>query len=576
MSSKAGKDHNKKDHNKKDTKAPRASARQTAPGKSKGPVDENDRFQSLSGNLLDLSDEEAGELLGYLIKDGGAGAASIGEAIDRLGLLIDLSDDLEQELGVQVAIQRGEALLARDLAPREHALIHYFLGNAWEATRRISRKDEALDAWEQPEFAQQIIHLRHAIRLGDGELEPLRLCQIYTNLGNLMSHCGRVVDAVAYWDRALTLDPDFAMALGNRGCGLLRWAQLIYDPGHRIRFARQAYSSLVRALAPDTRVHQHARTSFEEYLANLQRVVPAKVLQARSHSHKFPKRMGRQERAYRTWCLADRLFLNDLNELDPDPIGAADVLSLPSLTTSIHSGPPNAIGFFNQLKQEYVTARYMYYEGTQTGRAHFSDRWVTLVNTLDYPAYGLPVEQVKIAFRLAYSILDKVAYFLNDYLSLQIPERNVSFRSLWYDRQEPARGLRTDIHRTDNWPLKGLFWLAKDLYEKDAGFTEAIEPDGKEVADIRNHIEHKYFKLHVFGPWPVPEEGPPSMRGDLLARSMDRGDFERRTLRLLRTARAALIYVALGVFVEERRRQQHKGKVKMPMALTLWEDDWKF
>jgi hypothetical protein len=561
------------------TGAPYTSPKGEASNSGGGPSGEIHGLDSLLSNLGSLSHQEARNLIDHLIEDTTSSSLTGQDPIQRLGILIDLSDEVDHENGIRAAIKRGEMLLAQDRSPREQALLHYFVSNAWESARTLSRKDEALEDWEQPELEQQIIHLRHAVRLAvTGKLSSLRRCQILTNLGNLMSHCGRLVDAVAYWDDALSIDSNFPMALGNRGSGLLKWAGLNHDPGHQIRFIRDGYRSLKRALASrrKIRIHDGARRFFEVHIENVERLVPTKLLRVRSHSHQWPKRMARSELEYRTWCLVERLFLNDLNELGPDPIGAADVLSLPGITTSIHSGPPNAIGFFNQLKQEYVTARYMYYEGINSGKAHFSDRDVTLVNTLDYPAYGLPVEQVKISFRIAYSILDKVAYFVNDYLALQIPERRVSFRSLWYERQERARGLRKDIHLAGNWPLKGLFWLAKDLYENDPGFTEAIEPDGQEVAETRNHIEHKYFKLTLFAPPVAPRQGTPSMRGDVLARSMDRLAFEAMTLRLLRTARSALINVALGIFAEEGRRAGKLGPVSMPMELTLIEDEWKF
>ena len=49
--------------------------------------------------------------------------------------------------------------------------------------------------------------------------------------------------------------------------------------------------------------------------------------------------------------------------------------------------------------------RRVLWEGIKSDEPHFSDREVLLYNTLDYPSYGLSVEKVKMAFRMAYSIL---------------------------------------------------------------------------------------------------------------------------------------------------------------------------
>lgn len=63
---------------------------------------------------------------------------------------------------------------------------------------------------------------------------------------------------------------------------------------------------------------------------------------------------------------------------------------------------------------------------------------------------------------------------------------------------------------------------------------------------------------------------------DNLAYSIHRKDFEAKTLRVLRHARASLVYLSLAMHREECRRAKGKDdKRTMPMSLDLWEDDWK-
>jgi hypothetical protein len=55
-------------------------------------------------------------------------------------------------------------------------------------------------------------------------------------------------------------------------------------------------------------------------------------------------------------------------------------------------------------------------------------------------------------------------------------------------------------------------------------------------------------------------------------------EFAAKTLRLLRLARAALIYLSLSVHAEERLRNEQNTKqdaVVIPMPLGQWDDDWK-
>ena len=64
---------------------------------------------------------------------------------------------------------------------------------------------------------------------------------------------------------------------------------------------------------------------------------------------------------------------------------------------------------------------------------------------------------------------------------------------------------------------------------------------------------------------------------DTLALSVYRRDFEAKALRLLKLARAAMVYVVLAIRYEElsRNRERAPKGVRLPMRLDVWEDDWK-
>ena len=125
-----------------------------------------------------------------------------------------------------------------------------------------------------------------------------------------------------------------------------------------------------------------------------------------------------------------------------------------------------------QIKQEFVSARFLLWEDLTASRSHFSDRDVSLADTLDYPAYGPAVEQTRCAFRMAYAVLDKCAFVLNKYLSLGLPDNGVSLNRVWLKNGDRNAGMNPAVVDLDNWSLRGLYWLARDLYEP-AAFTEA-------------------------------------------------------------------------------------------------------
>jgi hypothetical protein len=88
---------------------------------------------------------------------------------------------------------------------------------------------------------------------GFAKLSPRGRCQILTNLGNQLSTMGRFIEARSAWTRALAINPNFGIALGNRGYGLAQYARSLYDTSHKRVFFHFAYRDLKAALSPKAR-----------------------------------------------------------------------------------------------------------------------------------------------------------------------------------------------------------------------------------------------------------------------------------------------------------------------------------
>ncbi|MDP2762262.1 MAG: LA2681 family HEPN domain-containing protein [Sideroxyarcus sp.] len=495
------------------------------------------------------------------------------EALDLIAQLVDkASDDAALDLVTHSLYLAGK-LEARSLQPPEMALLDYFRANAWACRYQLRLGDRAA-VWdfEQPEVREQVFLLRRAMNSsGFVAMDSIRRCQILTNLANQLDTLGRFIEARAYWSLALTIDSNFWMARANRGRGLMHYAAALYDSGHAEVFAANAHRDLVKAVKL-TSTHPHLGDSrlISFFSKSAEQIAHHYDIEAINKAQN-PKDwdMGAEliERDYRRWCLDNVLFLNPLNDIDSASIAARDIMSLPDFTTAINE-PPIVVGMFNELKQGFVSARWMLWEGIRSDEPHLSDRDVLLYNTLDYPAYGLSVEKVKIAFRISYSILDKVAYFLNYYLALGIPEKRISFRTIW---REKDNGLVRDrFSKSENWPFRGLFWLSKDLFEED--MRDSTEPEARALAELRNHLEHKYVKVHEML---LPSESLGDYFHDTLAYSIARSDLEQRTLRLMQLVRSALIYLSLGMHREEQKHRKDNDGLKATMPLDPWLDEWK-
>lgn len=299
------------------------------------------------------------------------------------------------------------------------------------------------------------------------------------------------------WDRAIAIIAVFAPAHANRGNGLFHYGRALYDQNHGALLCLGAHDSFRAAVA------EGALYDSPESLAQ-RPVFTEKAVETAERVHIDTARdvlqqtlsLGgsRTERAYRSWALQNRLFLNPLNDLGEYSVAARDVLHLPSLTVKPSAEPPALFGFYNQTKQEFISARWQCFEGLSVDRKHFSDRDTQLYDTLGIPAYSLAVEKMKLAFRMVYSLLDKVAFFVNDYFDVGLPERQVSLRNVRYKPSGALKTLSPIFRNRQNWPLRGLYWLSRDIYKQ--AFKELAEPGAEGHADLRNHLEVKYCQIY--------------------------------------------------------------------------------
>lgn len=505
------------------------------------------------------------------------------EAIGLIGGLIDSAELLQKGKGIEHALDLvDQTLEEKTLSNEQEARLYYFAGNAYSILDQFDKSGGSgseiwMQNWERPKIEPVILNYRRSVHHpGFKELPVPRKCQILTNLGNSLNSVGRSIDALQHYDRALAYLPSFSMARGNRGFASGLYAQTLYDEGHELIFLRFSHADLATASSGGSYVSPDAQERFQKYKSQLESVLGGPDERCKiPNLHGFELGDSPEERQYRRWCLENRLFLNPLNDSGAYPIAAQDVLHMPPIVTSIDTGPKYH-GAFNQIKQSFVSARFELYQGITADETHFSDRNVLLYNTLDYPAYSLSVEKVKLAFRSFYSLFDQIALLLNDYLGLGIPPRQTSFRRLWYQGQDPNQGIRDDLNRRENRALQALFWLSKDLYEDREEFREALNPSARRLDEIRNRLEHRYLKVHDMHLGEPESDTMKAVRYDELAESIDREDFELKALHLAFSARSALIYLSLAMHVENVmvRKDEMDGPT-MPRRLDLWEDEWK-
>jgi len=479
------------------------------------------------------------------------------EALAHIGQLIDDAFDASFERGAKRALHLLDELSKRELADTDGALVEYFRANAWAARSNIANVRRSW-SWEAPERQAELLALSRASNHpGFANLHEVRQCQILTNHANLLDMVGRTIDAVAVWDAALRIIPGFAMARGNRGRGLRGYAGMVVDDRERAILALHAFDSLRSTMAEDALYDSADPRPALAYFANqateLAGAVNVDAVRAMQDLDRGDAGRTKIERAYRRWCLEHRLFLCPLNDLGPHLAAATDDLMLPPLTERWDDRPdghlpPPIVGFFSQMKQEYASARFTLFEGMNSTRFHFSDRGVALTDTLDYPLYSLASERVRTAFRIAYSLLDKVAFLVDRYWGLgKVPDR-ISFKNVWMVENKPR--LLPQFENRDNLPLRGLFWLSKELFDDQLKQTTAA--DARELHGIRNALEHTYLRVSEGWSKPLTINGT-SSNGFGIAIGSD--ELEAKAIRVMQMARSALFYVSFAIGAEERKKQ---------------------
>ena len=71
----------------------------------------------------------------------------------------------------------------------------------------------------------------------------------------------------------------------------------------------------------------------------------------------------------------------------------------------------------------------------------------------------------------------------------------MSFRSIWREKNgDPIHPIRARFRQSENWLLRGLFWLSKDLFDERQKIV--TDPDAQALHELRIHLEHRYVKVH--------------------------------------------------------------------------------
>lgn len=412
----------------------------------------------------------------------------------------------------------------------DRLMSYYVLGQACN-TKKCFTQDPSQAMYNHPLVMKEIFCYRMTLKITE-EVRGKKLwtlyntvqgCeyQAYVHLGNVYDHLGRHQEALHSYFKAGLLMPNDYMWRFNIG----------FSYGGMFGYYEDRVQPFVVA---------KAKEQLRQYLNKPETTQSAREMYHRISGLKTPATLDEktvkygtsEEDEYNRWVNENYLRLNGYNEINPASLYAQDdSLYFDSLYTA--KGAENdsyrMMSLLNEIKQEYVSARYMLYSYfKESGMVHFSDKNVQLADVLDYSNYSYHVEMAKAAFRSLYSLLDKIAFALNGYLGLGINGKDVSFKGMWYSDKK-CQSVRPEIlNYSTVISLAGLLFIRNDIYGGNEYYLQAEET--KNLQKVRNSMEHRAIQ--------IADEG--LMEDNDAVLTISRGDFEAVAMNLIATVREAI------------------------------------
>lgn len=462
------------------------------------------------------------------------------------GLLINAGNALHDLNSIELGISLIEKLLL-EVNQSEVDLIgklEYNLSNGYSA------KAEILDIESEEESYREAIRRQksylHNVLLKANFLDSGLLAKAMCNYGNLLSSLGRFIESIDYLYDCLDIDPKHAVAMCNCSSALQKTINISKKHNYRIIYEfwnlMSKASELPARMAElaDKEMHYRCLSSLKAIQEYIEGVHHSGIKGLKRDVSNFDSVHSWQPKENLERIKQDRLFLTINPILSNCVEHYKDDLCFESIVTPLTEEGEiffqKLIKIFNQIKEDFATARYLYYESLYASDKLSETSSITYyVESYDSSDFGLTTGFLKTSFRIAADLLDKCAGFINLYLKLNHPEDKVAFSNIWYEKRNHKNGLHPTVHNLikENYYLLALKDLNQDLY---LGVFPAP------IRALRNDATHKCLILSLYGSYQEYEE------------SIDIEHFQAVTRLLLRMTKAAIIYLVGLITLEEKRR----------------------
>lgn len=467
------------------------------------------------------------------------------------GFAIDIGDGLGELDLIKTGIKHTEMAMRRIPKTRpEHGSALFNHASGLDSLFKHTHERDGLYAGHEDLEAIKSAY-RKAIDHNTTDPRP------HVNYGNLLDgQLGRTIEGIEQYNTGIAREPNHALALANRGYAKYRLAKVVSIEAGSI-ILHEAYSDIQKAFEQGmdakpsmffTELRAHIKSLFKD---------PSKLDEPWPSKSALPNDEKSLESFYIRFCYQHQLYLNPLGRAHSSIAALGDPLVLSGFIESIRNPKKSFYEFSNYLnliKQEYVSARFLAALSHYRNGYDFVDSNVLLVDTLDYQAFNIYIEQAKNSFRVCYSILDKLALLVNKYLELGLKEDKVYFRSI--------SNLEDDNALTQFFPFQNRYLAA--LVDLSNDFENG---HFQEFRRIRRLLEHRFYTIKHEISTNESSDGHTVLTP---------AHFREKLIELLKVVRSAIFYGLLLINEgEQLKYQELKGVKLVPMPSTNIPDDLK-
>jgi len=370
----------------------------------------------------------------------------------------------------------------------------FYLGNLYYEMAELNEEQPSLhqEGVSPDNMTKAMNYFRMAHDLAKASTFPIKY-DIQTNLANILYRFGRWVEALSLWccDFALPGDTPF-VAYRNTYHALSYLSNFLEDKNHCFYYNMEA-GKLLQQLTLNKNNSNYK--FFEKWIETdhskkllswYEDAVKNGDYCIEKHPYD-PKYENEQEKCYRTWCLKHCLFLNPLNDINSsNPAIMRDVLQLPTFISQ--DDRPLLQSQISDIKREYMYARFLLFEGLhEINCPNYEITGARLTDLYDGNHYELSIQKIKSAFRLVFSILDKLIKLLKDYFFPKKQNKHNQFN---------GRCIKEEFPGVENPFIQSLYWIACDLYHlKNGQQRDAPNPEDDDIKQFRNSLEHGLVRI---------------------------------------------------------------------------------